>query len=57
MTVLKNDKTWYTVFTPYKNKWIKKLNEHSTILDYTLINTGNFVKIQIKFPDINELGF
>lgn len=54
--VLKPDNLPYTVFTPYKNKWLKKLDEDEVSI-YPLNRTDNFVKINLALPDIEELGF
>lgn len=56
--VLKSDGKPYTVFTPYKNKWLEKYartnvtipkKESELNLNYA---SGNF-----KFPDLAEIGF
>ncbi len=55
--VLKNDNSPYTVFTPYKNKWIHKLQTDESILTSIPLNNAKFAKIQIGFPSLEELGF
>ena len=54
--VLKNDGTPYTVYTPYKNKWLQHLSEIS-ISKYTVSEWNKYVKKQFKFPDLTELNF
>jgi deoxyribodipyrimidine photo-lyase len=52
--ILKADQTPYTVFTPYKNKWLEKFiplpAENLSTLDH-------FHKENHPFPKINDLGF
>ncbi len=55
--ILKNDHTPYTVFTPYKNKWINKLKSNETNLSQSTKNANNYAQIQFKFPSLKELGF
>jgi len=55
--VLKNDDSPYTIFTPYKNKWITKLACNETILNHTGKNESNFAKMDFNFPSLKELGF
>ncbi len=51
--VLKKDSTPYTVFTPYKNKWLElykqKAPEH-------LVSNSNFHQNKIPFPSLDALG-
>lgn len=54
--VLKNDNTPYTVFTPYKNKWLEKLSNNN-VSYYDSSSLTNFVKHQLKFPNLSELEF
>ena len=54
--VLKGDKTPYTVFTPYKNKWLELFAEEK-LRDYTPLLNSNFLKTEIPFPEISEMGF
>lgn len=55
--VLKDNNEPYTVFTPYKNKWLKKINS-TTINSVDCISlTDNFYLFQQEFPTIESLGF
>jgi len=54
--VLKNDGKPYTVYTPYKKRWLSlfdsKFNAHLPELDFT-----KFYNAQFKFPSLKEIGF
>ena len=54
--VVKNDGLPYTVFTPYKNKWLAKFKEEGFHLELKL-NSKNFYKSNHEFPSMEELGF
>lgn len=53
--VVKNDGAPYTVFTPYKNKWLTLLS--STPIQSYDTNRQNYLKFEKKFPTLAELGF
>lgn len=53
--VLKGDGTPYTVFTPYKNKWLQKLREEK-LATYPVSSWGKYAKIQLRFPEMSALG-
>ncbi len=58
--VLKDDKTPYTVFTPYKNKWLSTLdaiNKKNTLNVNTQLEFNNFIKESVDMPSLNDLGF
>lgn len=56
--ILKSDNTPYTVFTPYKNRWLRKLNENSHQLEFRQAKYhGSFFKHNHPFPSIEDLGF
>ena len=51
--IVKADGNPYTVFTPYKRKWL----ENFTKVNLNLIaNFDNFYKKMIDFPSLNQLG-
>jgi deoxyribodipyrimidine photo-lyase len=56
--ILKSDSSPYTVFTPYKNRWLQKLSEY---LPRKNVNSSvvkkNFYKSNFEFPPIENLGF
>lgn len=54
--VLKHDQTPYTVFTPYKNKWLTVFKEENT-KSYASETTNNFFETNIDFPTLEEIGF
>jgi deoxyribodipyrimidine photo-lyase len=54
--VLKNDGKPYTVFTPYKNKWLDTY--HNALLDDPIApNHENFHRQKYPFPELTSLGF
>ena len=53
--VVKQDNSPYTVFTPYKNKWLDAFKNNS-IINYDL-KSCNFLSHQFSFPTLSELGF
>ena len=53
--VVKNDGLPYTVFTPFKNKWLAKFKEEGFHLELKL-NSENFNKSNHEFPTIEEIG-
>ena len=53
--VVKKDETPYTVFTPYKNRWLQKFRQ-STVETY-LIDQFNYFKGNHRPPDLKALGF
>ncbi len=56
--VLKADGNPYTVFTPFKNKWLEAFAQKQDIVSSgTSEITGKFVPIQLEFPTIADLGF
>nr|BFF38855.1 deoxyribodipyrimidine photo-lyase [Tenacibaculum mesophilum] len=54
--VVKNDGTPYTVFTPYKNKWLQNFLEKRDTQEFT-INFTNFYQFSFKFPSLAFIGF
>ena len=54
--VLKNDGTPYTVFTPYKNKWLQNFSEKKDTQEFT-INFTNFYQFSFEFPSLASIGF
>ncbi|MDD4149081.1 MAG: deoxyribodipyrimidine photo-lyase [Bacteroidales bacterium] len=55
--ILKNDGKPYTVFTPYKNKWLQNFQEDkiSHYPSEKLLN--NFAPIKHDFPALSDIGF
>ncbi|WP_299001464.1 deoxyribodipyrimidine photo-lyase [uncultured Tenacibaculum sp.] len=54
--VVKNDGTPYTVFTPYKNKWLQNFSEKKDTQEFT-INFTNFYQFSFEFPSLASIGF
>lgn len=54
--VVKNDGKPYTVFTPYKNKWLEKFKK-SNPEPSDLTNNGNFYPFSHPFPSLKDVGF
>ncbi|TXE06134.1 deoxyribodipyrimidine photo-lyase [Seonamhaeicola algicola] len=52
--VLKNDGKPYTVYTPYKNKWLAVYKAQNP---EALTNTNNFLNKTHSFPDLSAIGF
>jgi deoxyribodipyrimidine photo-lyase len=56
--IIKTDNTPYTIFTPYKNKWIQKFTEERLLTFVKKNNPGrNFYKSDFKLPDLDDIGF
>ena len=56
--VLKSDNKPYTIFTPYKNRWLQKFktdNQQNSVS--TSAEIQNFHKCNFEFPSLSELGF
>jgi deoxyribodipyrimidine photo-lyase len=54
--VLKNDGLPYTIYTPYKNKWLQHFDKITHTVDYT-VNFDNFSKQQFNLPSLLSIGF
>lgn len=54
--VLKDDGTPYTVFTPYKNKWLQNFSEKRDTQEFT-IDLANFYQFSSEFPSLTSIGF
>ncbi len=54
--VLKPDNAPYTVFTPYRNRWISKFSADKSLVEYK-IEEGVFYSKEFSFPKPGELGF
>jgi len=56
--ITKEDGKPYTVYTPYKNKWLKTLQQdHYSSIPYEEINFDNFYKFETIFPSLETIGF
>jgi deoxyribodipyrimidine photo-lyase len=56
--ILKADKSPYTIFTPYKNRWLQRLAKERPLLEFSgsLINQ-NFYHCNFDFPPREKLDF
>lgn len=55
--IMKQDGTPYTVFTPYKNRWLEKFKEIKSD-NYQLNKSAyNFLEHKNKFPTLAQTGF
>ncbi|WP_374173824.1 deoxyribodipyrimidine photo-lyase [Flavobacterium tructae] len=56
--ITKADGLPYTVYTPYKNKWLEKYHLSGQALEFdTKIGYENFSKNQFTFPELANIGF
>ncbi len=55
--ILKSDNNPYTIFTPYKNRWIQKLKEKPPSSTYNEGLPSMFYQYSFPFPSLEELGF
>ncbi len=56
--ILKNDNTPYTVYTPFKNKWLEKFDSKADIQVFDIEKyQKNFKKDEFHFPKLEEIGF
>lgn len=56
--ITKSDGLPYTVYTPYKNKWLEKYHIMGQVPEYdTKPLLKNFIKHKFTFPDLSEIGF
>ena len=54
--ILKPDNRPYTIFTPYKNRWMKKLNENSgSHYSDKSEKHNNFYPCSYPFPSLQEI--
>lgn len=54
--ILKDDGKPYTIFTPYKNKWLQRFQgiSNNSVSENP---TEQWIRTQYQFPDLSELGF
>ncbi|MFD1601882.1 cryptochrome/photolyase family protein [Flavobacterium artemisiae] len=55
--ITKSDGLPYTVYTPYKNKWLEKYHFKGVEEYQTETLFSNFAKNDFKFPKLSEIGF
>ncbi|MDD5152171.1 MAG: deoxyribodipyrimidine photo-lyase, partial [Flavobacterium sp.] len=55
--ITKSDGLPYTVYTPYKNKWLEKYNSMAPVAEYdTTDKFLNFYKSNFTFPTLEDVG-
>jgi len=55
--IVKADNDPYTVFTPYRNQWLKKLIESAPFKNFTHNFENTFLSEKFEFPSIEKIGF
>jgi deoxyribodipyrimidine photo-lyase len=56
--VVKPDNKPYTIFTPYKQKWLSEFRKLSPAGNKNRdLRSGNFYKFSSRFPSLEEIGF
>jgi len=56
--ILKSDNDPYTIFTPYKSRWLQKLAENMPLKSFAVSGKNpGFFKYSFISPSIEELGF
>ncbi|WP_310558804.1 deoxyribodipyrimidine photo-lyase [Flavobacterium sp.] len=56
--ITKADGLSYTVYTPYKNKWLEKYKSMAPVQEYDASeNFSNFYKNNFTFPTLDQIGF
>ena len=56
--IVKSDGLPYTVYTPYKNKWLEKYKTIAPVQEYdATARFSNFYKFNCNFPTLNQIGF
>jgi deoxyribodipyrimidine photo-lyase len=54
--VVKNDGLPYTIYTPYKNKWLQNFNAEVDLKEFT-ITFSDFHKLTTVLPSLESIGF
>ncbi len=56
--IVKTDGLPYTVYTPFKNKWLEKYNATAPVREYDATEKfSNFYKSDFVFPSLETIGF
>jgi deoxyribodipyrimidine photo-lyase len=55
--IVKGDGLSYSVYTPYKYKWLEKHNANSSIEYKSETLKDNFLKSRFSFPSLSDIGF
>jgi deoxyribodipyrimidine photo-lyase len=58
LEIAKADGLPYTIYTPYKNKWLEKYKDVGVCRKYSTVDQfSNFFKTMFDFPSLQEIGF
>ncbi|SDX50231.1 cryptochrome/photolyase family protein [Flavobacterium degerlachei] len=58
LEITKADGLPYTIYTPYKNKWLEKYKSMAPVEEYdTKAGFSNFHKSDFNFPSLEQIGF
>ncbi|MCG9790934.1 cryptochrome/photolyase family protein [Flavobacterium algicola] len=56
--ITKSDGLPYTVYTPFKNKWLEKFKTDGALIEYKSEELfSNFYKFKFDFPTLEHIGF
>ena len=56
--IVKSDGLPYTVYTPYKNKWLEKYKTIAPVQEYDATHLySNFHNFNFDFPSLHQIGF
>jgi deoxyribodipyrimidine photo-lyase len=55
--ILKGDKTPYTIFTPFKNRWLKHLDAILPLKVFADYPKTRFLPCSLEFPPLEKIGF
>ncbi|WP_172826811.1 deoxyribodipyrimidine photo-lyase [Flammeovirga sp. SJP92] len=55
--VLKKDGKPYTVFTPFKNQWLKQFDSSKTLEYKVDLDASKVIQHQFEFPSLKDVGF
>lgn len=58
LEIKKADGLPYTVYTPYKNKWLEKYKSSAPVIEYDCaVHYSNFFKCSFTFLSLEDIGF
>ncbi|MEY4963803.1 MAG: hypothetical protein RLZZ323_1122 [Bacteroidota bacterium] len=56
--IVKADGLPYTVYTPFKNRWLEKYKSMAPVTEFDLVPLfSNFLKSEFDFPSLEQIGF
>lgn len=58
LEITKADGLPYTVYTPYKNKWLEKYKQNAPVTEFDSTSFfSNFYEANFEFPTLEQIGF